>query len=235
MRRRGTATTARSPPSSTTAMTTSEIHVGMCTHSAMIIFTPTKARMTARPCWRKRKRPWRSASRKYIERSPRMAKAFDENTMNCSWLTASTAGTLSTAKIRSVSSTSTSTANSGVARRLPSIFVNRCGPSSSSVLGTTRLTSLRNRLLLGSTWSLVVRQQQPHRGEQQERAEHVEDPVEALDQGDAGEDERRPQHERAEDAPEQHPVLVLRRHRRSSVRMIAQTKTLSTLRLCSTR
>ena len=48
-----------------------------------------------------------------------MAKAFDEKTMNGSWLTASTAGTLSTAKITSVASTSTSTANSGVASRLP--------------------------------------------------------------------------------------------------------------------
>ena len=30
----------------------------------------------------------------------------------------------------------------------------------------------------------------------------------ALDQGDAGEDEDGPQHEGAEDAPEQRPVLV---------------------------
>ena len=82
-----------------------------------------------------------------------MAKAFDENTMNCSWLIASTAGTLSTAKMTSVSSTSTSTANSGVARRRPLIRVNRCGPSSLSVLGTTRLMTFRNRLLPGSTCS----------------------------------------------------------------------------------
>ena len=34
-------------------MTSSESHVGMWYHSAMrIIFTPTKARMTARPCCR---------------------------------------------------------------------------------------------------------------------------------------------------------------------------------------
>ena len=78
-----------------------------------------------------------------------MAKAFDEKTMNDSWLTASTAGTLSTAKITSVNSTRTSTANSGVARRRPSIFVNRCGPSSFSVLGTTRLTKRMNLLSAG--------------------------------------------------------------------------------------
>ena len=138
---------------STTAITASDTHVGICTHSAITIFTPTKARITASPCWRNRNRPCRSASRKYIERSPRMAKAFEENTMNCSWLTASTAGTLSTAKIRSVSSTSTSTANSGVASRRPSILVNRRGPCSSGVLGTTRLTRRRNRLLPGSTGS----------------------------------------------------------------------------------
>ena len=46
-----------------------------------------------------------------------MANAFDENTMNCSRLTASTAGTESTANTTSVASTRSSTANSGVARR----------------------------------------------------------------------------------------------------------------------
>ena len=49
-------------------------------------------------------------------------------------------------------------------------------------------------------------------GEHQERAEHVQDPVEPVDEGHAGEDEHQPQHQRAEDAPEQHPVLVLARH-----------------------
>ena len=46
-----------------------------------------------------------------------MANAFDANTMNGSRLTASTAGTESTANTTSVASMSTSTANSGVARR----------------------------------------------------------------------------------------------------------------------
>ena len=58
------------------------------------------------------------ASRKYSARSPRIANAFELNTMNGSWLTARTAGTESTAKITSVASTRTSTANSGVASRL---------------------------------------------------------------------------------------------------------------------
>ncbi len=48
--------------------------------------------------------------------------------------------------------------------------------------------------------------------EQQEGTEDVEHPVEPFDQGDAGEDEDRPHHQRAEDAPEQHPMLVARRH-----------------------
>ena len=75
---------------------------------------------------------WASASRKYSARSPRMAKAFEAKTMNCSRLTARTAGTESTAKTTSVASMSTSTANSGVASRslpLRSSWVNSFWPS----------------------------------------------------------------------------------------------------------
>ena len=50
-------------------------------------------------------------------------------------------------------------------------------------------------------------------GVEQEGAEDVEDPVELLDQRGAGDDEPGPQHERTEDAPEQHPELVLAGHR----------------------
>ena len=90
-----------------------------------------------------------------------MAKALDEYTMNCSRLTASTAGTLSTAKITSVNSTSSRTANSGVASRLPFSMVNRCGPSSLSVLGMIRWTNLRNLLLAGSMCWLSVNSMRP--------------------------------------------------------------------------
>ena len=86
-----------------------------------------------------------------------MANAFDENTMNCSLETASTAGTESTAKITSVASISSSTANSGVASRMPLRTVNSFWPSYSSVDGTNRWTTLRNRELPGSTWSLSVK------------------------------------------------------------------------------
>jgi hypothetical protein len=49
-------------------------------------------------------------------------------------------------------------------------------------------------------------------GEDQERAEQVEDPVELRDQPGAEEDHRRAQQQRAEDADHQHPLLELRRH-----------------------
>ena len=52
-----------------------------------------------------------------------IANAFDENTRNGSWLTASTAGTESTAKITSVISMTTSAASNGVAARTPLIRV----------------------------------------------------------------------------------------------------------------
>jgi hypothetical protein len=50
-------------------------------------------------------------------------------------------------------------------------------------------------------------------GDQQEGPEHEQHPLEALEQGDAGEDEHEAQHEGAEDAPEQHPELVGAGHR----------------------
>jgi hypothetical protein len=50
-------------------------------------------------------------------------------------------------------------------------------------------------------------------GEQQEGAEQVEDPVELLQQPAAGQDHDRAQHDGADDADHQHPLLVGRRHR----------------------
>jgi hypothetical protein len=46
---------------------------------------------------------------------------------------------------------------------------------------------------------------------EEEPAEHEQHPAEALDQRHPGEDEQGPHHEGAEDAPEQHAVLVLLR------------------------
>ena len=49
-------------------------------------------------------------------------------------------------------------------------------------------------------------------GQDEEAAEDVDDPRELLDHPRAGGDHRPAQHERPEDPPEQHPVLVERRH-----------------------
>ena len=66
--------------------------------------------------------------------------------------------------------------------------------------------------LVGVDLVLVVEGQLPGRVEEHD-AEDRERDREASDERDAGEDEHRPQHERAEDAPEQRPELVLRGHR----------------------
>ena len=50
-------------------------------------------------------------------------------------------------------------------------------------------------------------------GDQQEDAEDVEDPVELRDQRGADEDQDAAQHDRAQHAQDQHPLLRLRRHR----------------------
>ena len=65
------------------------------------------------------------------------------------------AGMESTAKITSEDSTTTSTANSGVARRLPFLIVNSFWPSYSVVDGTTLFTIRRMRLSSGWTSSWV--------------------------------------------------------------------------------
>ena len=70
---------------------------------------------------------------------------------------------------------------------------------------------LEHRVVLGMDL-LVVVPQQADRREDQEAAEHEEHPLEPLDQRDAGEDEDDAEHERPEDAPEEHPELVLPWH-----------------------
>jgi hypothetical protein len=52
----------------------------------------------------------------------------------------------------------------------------------------------------------VVGEQEPHAGPQEEPAEDVERPGERLDEPDADDDEQAPEHQRAHDAGEQHPV-----------------------------
>ena len=84
-----------------------------------------------------------------------MAKAFEANTMNCSRLTARTAGTESTAKITSVVSMSTSTANSGVASSLPRPAGEELlAVVARSVDGTTLRTSRSTGLCSG--WTVLV-------------------------------------------------------------------------------
>jgi hypothetical protein len=55
---------------------------------------------------------------------------------------------------------------------------------------------------------LVVFAQHPERRHQQRRAEHVEHPVESRQQLGAGHDHHAAQHDRPDDSPEQHAILV---------------------------
>ena len=108
-----------------------------------------------------------------------------------------------------------STANSGVASRLPFWMVNSFWPSYSVVDGMTLPHDPEHEVLLRMDLGLVVAGDLPRR-ESRNGTEDDEHPLERLDQGDAGEDEHGPQDEGTEDAPEQHPELVLGRARRSS-------------------
>ena len=68
------------------------------------------------------------ASRKNIERRPRIAKMLDVKTMKGSLVTAKIAGIESTAKIRSLISTQTSARKSGVARSWPFVRTKNAPP-----------------------------------------------------------------------------------------------------------
>jgi hypothetical protein len=56
---------------------------------------------------------------------------------------------------------------------------------------------------------VLVVAEHPHGGDQEEGPEHQQQPLEPLEQGDTREDEGEPQHQGAEDTPEQHPELEL--------------------------
>ena len=132
--------------------------------------------------------------------------------MNGSRLTASTAGTESTANTTSVASIRISTANSGVATRLALItgeqllavvlVGGRHQPAHEAHGDVVVVVDVLGLVVAGDLHGRV----------QQERAEDVEHPLEVLDQRHAGEDEDGAQDERPEDAPEQHPELVLLGH-----------------------
>ena len=79
------------------------------------IFKPTKIRTTASPYFSKWNLSIAPASMKYMERSPRIAKIFEVNTRNGSFVKAKIAGTESTAKTISVNSKKISVTNKGVA------------------------------------------------------------------------------------------------------------------------
>src|SRR5882672_11687532 len=55
----------------------------------------------------------------------------------------------------------------------------------------------------------LTTEQQPPGGEQDEGCEGIDDPLNAFDEGDAGADCQRPEHEGACDAKQQHATLML--------------------------
>ena len=131
--------------------------------------------------------------------------------MNRLSLTASTAGTLSTAKSRSAASIATTTASSGVA-------ITNAGLADQHLL-TVVLVTDRDHLaqqpdreaLAGVDVRLLAAPGQLDGRVDAGTPEHEEDPLEGADDGDAGSEEDRPEDERPDHAEEEHPVLVLTR------------------------
>src|SRR5664279_2403229 len=130
-----------------------------------------------------------------------MAKTFEVKTMKASRVTAKIAGMESSANIRSVVSTSTSTSASGVSATRPLSRARNFWPSYSVLTGKI----LRMRLL-------VPGENHFQAGENQERTERHEQPFEAVDEFDAQPDHQPAHEQRAQDAPEEHAMLVTRRN-----------------------
>ena len=152
------------------------------------------------------------ASRKYIARSPRMANALEANTRYVSFDTARIAGTESTAKMMSVISTTNSAASKGVAARRPLTRVKNFCPSSSSLTGMILRSNAEPARRFVLCLVGAVADDLGARVDEED-AEHQQQPPEAADQRAAEDDEDRAHREGAEDAPEQHAVLVLQRER----------------------
>ena len=131
--------------------------------------------------------------------------------MNGSVVIAKIAGIESIANMTSVVSTTTRTANSGVAISLPAWRTKNFWPWYSSVIGTDRRTSRSTMLLLG-VHRVALRAPHPDAREQEQQAEAVDQEVERVEQRRAGGDEDRAEHDGAHDAPEQDAVLVLLGH-----------------------
>ena len=103
-------------------MTASEIPIGKWPCQIWFrqaILSPTKIRTTARPYRRRWKRPTAPASKKYMDRSPRIAKTFEVKTIKGSRVIAKIAGTESIAKMISVISINASVTRRGVANSFP--------------------------------------------------------------------------------------------------------------------
>ena len=161
-----------------------------------------------------------------------MAKTLLVKTRNGSAVIAKIAGIESTAKMRSVNSTMTRARKSGVARRTPGRAASttrsvssaapgtgawceaadpartkKCGPWNRSVIGKSRRVRRTTTLRLGSV-SSAFRKSILIPVRIRKAAEDVDDPGEALDELRAHRDHRAPHHQGAQDAPEEHAVLV---------------------------
>ena len=86
---------------------------------------------------------------KYSGRKPKTAKALALQTTKGLVVIAKIAGMESTAKTKSVVPTTTTTANSGVARSLPALRTKNFSPSKPGVTETSRRTRRRTGLRSG--------------------------------------------------------------------------------------
>ncbi len=132
--------------------------------------------------------------------------------MNVCSLTARIAGIESTAKMTSLVSMTTRTANSGVASFLPLMRTNIDWPWYSGVDGTLRRTSLSTGLSSGWISSSLCRSSRMAvrmRNPPNTKSIHSK----LCEQLHADEDEDEAEHEGAEHAPEQHPELIGAGHR----------------------
>jgi len=160
----------------------------------------------------------------YIERRPRMAKTFEVKTMRPCASPEKTAGTESTAKIKSwfppaAAQRQRREGEPAAEPREKLLAVEICATGKNFPHQPQHGIFFRPAPF--PAWRKHFRS-----GKNEERAEDVKHPVKLVDERRAGGDHRAAHHERAKNAPEEQPVLIFRRHAEPGKRS-AMTRMLS--------
>lgn len=170
--------------------------------STMSILIPIKTKITASPYFSSEKRSATLANRKYIARSPRMANKLEVNTINGSVVTAKIAGMLSREKMASLNSTMNSASKSGGGEQ-QTIAADEKTLAVQFIRHPQMAVEPADQRAVTDILFVMAGQGHLDAGEQQKRAEDIQQPLEFADKPTSGEHHDGTQPDGAQNAPGQ--------------------------------